>query len=375
MAKPILFVSAVREWGGSEVLWADTASLMADRGHAIKIATRYRDKIIQKLGAKGAAYIDISEPVSLVQKAFTKLRLKKHSFVQAVKTEPPALVVISQGSNVAAGFYMGVCRKYKVPYVTVTQLVTNILWAFNDDNTLNQLREGYAASECNFFISQDNVDLHNLMIGDEHPNSKLILNPLTVRSVPADEFPPLINGNYQVALVGRLEAFHKGHDLLLQVVSQPKWKERNIQFNLYGKGPHLELLNRLVKRLDARNVFFKGFAEDITKVWKENHLLILPSRMEGQALALNEAMWCNRPSVVTDVGSAKELIADGQTGFIADNPTIQDVDRALERAWLQRNDWEQLGKNAGRKIREVYQHDPLDAFAKELENILKKNSA
>jgi glycosyltransferase involved in cell wall biosynthesis len=118
------------------------------------------------------------------------------------------------------------------------------------------------------------------------------------------------------------------------------------------------------------NVCFKGHVANVAEIWKENQLLILPSRMEGQSLALIEAMWCCRGSVVTDVGGAKELLTDGENGFIAASATYAALDQTLERAWQLRDSWDQIGKNAGEKIREKYKAQPIPYFATELKNVI-----
>lgn len=119
---------------------------------------------------------------------------------------------------------------------------------------------------------------------------------------------------------------------------------------------------------------FKGYVQDVAHIWKANHFLLLPSRIEGQSLALIEAMWCSRGAVVTDVGGARELITDGETGFMAAFPNVLHIDAALEKAWSRREEWEKIGKNAGRKIREVYQEHPVAAFTQELETIFNKTT-
>ncbi len=372
-SKSILFVSTVREWGGSEILWAETAVSLADKGYNIIFAIRYNGSIVDKLKSRGASGINIGQ-VSNIERVLRKIKLKRHPFLHALLKKKPQLVVISQGSNVDARYYMTVCRQQGVPYVTVAQLVANILWAFIDDETLNELRAGYAKAQLNYFVSQANLDLHNLMIGDQHSNAKIILNSFSAPIEVPEEYPSLVNGHYQIALVGRFEMFHKGHDLLLQLLGQRKWKDRPVSFNLYGAGPHRQLIERLLIIYDIKNVFFKGYVPSIAEVWKNNHLLILPSRMEGQSLALLEAMWFYRGAVVTDVGGARDLVTEGENGFIAAFPTVLHIDAALEKAWSQREQWEMIGKNAGKKVREVYQEHPVAAFTKELETVFNKTT-
>jgi glycosyltransferase involved in cell wall biosynthesis len=50
--------------------------------------------------------------------------------------------------------------------------------------------------------------------------------------------------------------------------------------------------------------------------------------------------------VVTDVGGNAEWIKDGQTGFVAEAPTTRSFGMALERAWLEQANWQEMGIRA-----------------------------
>src|SRR5690606_28954690 len=93
-------------------------------------------------------------------------------------------------------------------------------------------------------------------------------------------------------------------------------------------------------------------------VWAVNHLLLMPSLMEGMPLAVVEAMLCARPCVATDVGGHKEWITEGQEGFIADGAATDAISSALERAWQARSQWEAMGLAAHRKALSLYDPQP-----------------
>ena len=94
-----------------------------------------------------------------------------------------------------------------------------------------------------------------------------------------------------------------------------------------------------------------GFSNNIEEVWREHHALVLPSRFEGNALAMIEAMLCGRMPIVTDVGRVTELVDDNRSGFIAPAATAELIDDALERAWQRRHEWQQMGAIAAADIR------------------------
>ena len=134
----------------------------------------------------------------------------------------------------------------------------------------------------------------------------------------------------RLACVGRLEAGHKGQDILFEILARPTWLARRWHLNLYGDGPNKHGLMRLSDRLGLNDrVTFAGHVSAIEEVWSANHALIMPSRHEGLPLTIVEAMLCGRPVVATNVGGIKELIDDGVTGFLADAPTTDSVQNCV----------------------------------------------
>ena len=114
------------------------------------------------------------------------------------------------------------------------------------------------------------------------------------------------------------------------------------------EGDNRGSLERLAQRLGlADRVVFEGHVAGVEKIWSLNHVLVMPSRIEGLPLAIIEAMLCGRPVVATDVAGAE--VVDGVTGFLAEAATVGSVGNALERFWPARR----LGK-LGRQPRRRY---------------------
>ena len=116
-----------------------------------------------------------------------------------------------------------------------------------------------------------------------------------------------------------------------------------------------------------------GFKEKVEDIWAENHALLLPSRYEGAPLVVIEAMLCNRVSISTDIGRNRELIDEGETGFIADGAISRLLDETLEKAWSEREKWQDMGKLAGQHIRQRYPQDPIREFADRIKSIVPKS--
>jgi len=217
-----------------------------------------------------------------------------------------------------------------------------------------------------YFVSRRNLQLFETQIGEPLPGATVVRNPFGVSYDAAPQWPD-DTATLRLACVGRLDPKAKGQDLILEVLSSAKWRQRSIAVTFFGSGPYEDNLRRLVawRHLES-SVKWGGHVSDIEAVWKAHHALLLPSRFEGLPLALVEAMLCGRFGIVTDVAGNTEVVADNVNGFVAAWPTAKALDEAMERAWERRTEWEGIGRMAARSIREQVPRDPAAVFAEKL---------
>ncbi len=104
-------------------------------------------------------------------------------------------------------------------------------------------------------------------------------------------------------------------DVLIKAFQQLKGGEYRLL--LYGNGEQEPELKKLSES-DTRIIFqpFKNQSE-MPMVYRVGDVFLLPSKSETWGLAVNEAMACGRPAIVSDqCGCASELIVQGQTGYV-----------------------------------------------------------
>ncbi len=190
-------------------------------------------------------------------------------------------------------------------------------------------------------------------------------NPFLVSGNPLP-WPANEDRSIKLACVARLETGEKGQDILLHVLARQRWRNRNLSVSFFGAGQNGEALRDLARRLALKNVDFPGFVSDVESIWKTNHALVLPSRTEGLPLALIEAMMCGRFGIVTNEGGTSEVVEEGRTGFIASAAKVDELDHAMERAWVVREEWESIGKAAGKAVRTMVPLNPVASFTAKL---------
>jgi glycosyltransferase involved in cell wall biosynthesis len=284
----------------------------------------------------------------------------------------PALVVFSDGAPFPPVQLLELCVARRLPFVTIGQ--TNWLGWWPTDDVAERYRVALASALRCFFVSEGNRQLAEMQIGAELANAEVVRNPFNIPFDASPFWPPLgRNGEVRFACVGRLHPESKGQDILFRVLAAPPWKDRQWQLYLYGEGSWRKGLERLAQRLElSGRIVFAGFTP-VEEIWAANHVLVMPSRIEGLPLAIVEAMLCARPVIATDVAGHAEIIEDGVTGFLADGPIPASVGAALERFWARRGEGEQIGKAGAARIRQLIPPDPIRVFSEKLKHLASLN--
>ena len=374
--KKIAFVSAMSgcPWGGCEVLWSETALRLAQEGHAVAASVQGWSPRPKQWSALSRAGVEIDE------RLFTRIRLRsraaralfqpllriasQRAFTRWVARQKADLTCISSGWIIDDLGLMNLCLRSGRPYAVIVHANAEQWWP--PDKHAPLLIDIYRSARRVFFVSERNRRLLETQLGIELAHAEVVRNPCNVRRNASPAWPAE-NGSVRLACVGRLEPEAKGQDLLLQVLASEPWCSRPVSVSFFGKGDCEEGLRRLADRLGlGERVRFCGQSDDVESIWATHHALVLPSRYEGLPLTVVEAMLCGRPVIVTNVAGNNEVVQADVTGFLAEAPTVEHLNSAMERAWNQRHQWEAMGQAAARAIRELMPADPAGDFARKL---------
>ncbi len=117
-----------------------------------------------------------------------------------------------------------------------------------------------------------------------------------------------------VAFVARMTAV-KRPDRFAEVARLVARVHPETHFAIAGEGGLLDDLREQCAPLGER-VHFLGWQADVGVVYSAADAVALTSDNEGMPVSLIEAAMCERPVVTTDVGSASEVVAHDETGFV-----------------------------------------------------------
>lgn len=115
-----------------------------------------------------------------------------------------------------------------------------------------------------------------------------------------------------VAFVARLTQV-KRPLRFVEVVRLVSAERPDVRFVVAGEGP---LADELLAAASGLPIDLLGWRPDVERVYAASDVVILTSDNEGMPVSLIEAGLCGRAAVTTDVGSAREVVADGVTGRV-----------------------------------------------------------
>lgn len=373
----IVFCSTLcaASWGGSEELWSRTAAAVLKKGHDVFVSYPYRDQLPKQLDSiceLGARPTICAEPARHRQSprwSFHK-RHRKPSSPRAPREElaawlrqaKPDLMLISLSWHLDDLSMTQICRDQGIPYCLLIQAASTNM--FLDGHRWDAHRAAFSGAARCFFVSEQNRDLMEANLGLDLSQSAIVDNPFCV---DPDAVPhwPASEDPLRLACVGRIDFQSKAQDILLQTLRRPRWRDRRLEVTLFGNDfGNVRQVNALIELYGLeRQVKLGGHVGDISQVWRHHHALVLPSRSEGNALAMIEAMICGRVPIVTNVGRVATLVDDNVSGFIAGAATVDLLDDALERAWQRRRKWRKIGAAAATSIRQRHSLRPAEDFA------------
>jgi L-malate glycosyltransferase len=120
-----------------------------------------------------------------------------------------------------------------------------------------------------------------------------------------------------ISIVANLRNPVKDHPMFLRAAARVRAAVPDAGFAIAGEGELMESLLELAAELGIKDdVFFLGRCDNVADLLFASDIGVLSSKAEGFANAILEYMAAGLPVVATDVGGAREAIAEGETGYL-----------------------------------------------------------
>ena len=120
-----------------------------------------------------------------------------------------------------------------------------------------------------------------------------------------------------MSIVANLRNPVKDHPMFLRAAARVRAAVPDAGFAIAGEGELMESLRKLAADLGIKDdVFFLGRCDNVADLLFASDIGVLSSKAEGFANAILEYMAAGLPVIATDVGGAREAIAEGETGYL-----------------------------------------------------------
>jgi glycosyltransferase involved in cell wall biosynthesis len=216
-----------------------------------------------------------------------------------------------------------------------------------------------------YFNSRWTKKMAEEQIGTQIQNSRFFQYPVRFafdRPLPWPENPVV-----RIGMVNRIDIQHKGLDLAVEAVATLKREGLRLELTIVGRGEDDGRLRELIRQSGVEaEVKVEPYTEDLTAFWADKDLFLLPSRYEGLAVAMVEAMGFGRPVIRTPFGGTEEWMEEGVNGWVCPQANAGALAQTLRRAIQQREDWKEMGKRAHDKVKKELDSRPGRVFLESL---------
>ncbi len=224
-------------------------------------------------------------------------------------------------------------------------------------------------------ISPDKIHtIPNGLILDEHDMRKENAPQLS-----RSEFG-LLDSDYVFLNVASYN-LHKGHYLMADAMKRLITKRTDIKILCIGNvifPPHVDGFLAYLREMGLEKyILLPGYFPNVESFYPIVDAFLLPSFIEGWSIAMNEAMYYEKPMILTDTGAAAQVIEGNDIGILVPNEygdtvsldselldrlayetrnfkTSVDLSDAIESMANNREFWREAGKLGRQKILERY---------------------
>lgn len=123
-----------------------------------------------------------------------------------------------------------------------------------------------------------------------------------------------------VSIVANLHNPIKNYPMFLRAAARVRQEVPEAAFVIAGEGALMNELRGFARELGLENhAFFIGRCERVAELLFASDVCVLSSKGEGFSRSILEYMGAGRPVVATDVGGAREVIVEGETGYLVES--------------------------------------------------------
>lgn len=278
-----------------------------------------------------------------------KLMLQYWKITKQIK--PDIILTYTIKPNIYGGM---VARIRKIPNICT---ITGVGTAFQKDNFVRKFlvklyQIALKNAKCVFFQNASNQELFTklqIVAGKTKivPGSGVNLQENCFEKYPEKK-------GLKFIFVGRIMK-EKGIYEFLEMAKYIKSQNENVVFKVYGDSEEEEAKNLLDQYAQEKIVEYVGYQNEMHKAFQEASCLIVPSYHEGTSNVMLEAAATGRPIIASNIPGCKEIINQGETGFVFEVKNIADLTQKVQ-CFIDLSEQEkiQMGQKARKKVEQEF---------------------
>ncbi|MEZ9259980.1 glycosyltransferase [Vibrio splendidus] len=322
--KNIIIYSETSVIGGHEIMTVSLARYLIQLGCKVHFivpsnSEKYISYITEHLGelcALSTIKNDVTGYPLLSLINFFDLNKRSEELEKLVLDISPDLIVVSQGNIEMSLLGIKIAKRLSIPYYSYLAYTDYFsetgakLGKLRD--SINNLIYKYIAK----FILVDDIYKSDLMFRYALDDLYVVENKLeNLKFKKSENSVYNSNKSKNITLLGRLYTKQKGQDVAIYAIKKlvDTYHYTNFKLNIVGTGPDEQFLKKLVLDLDiSSHVTFTDWCSDVSHVYDNSDIILLPSNYEGFCLVLLESVYLNKRIVASNINVFRSFLLDEQ---------------------------------------------------------------
>ncbi|MDQ2856651.1 MAG: glycosyltransferase, partial [Acidobacteriota bacterium] len=193
-------------------------------------------------------------------------------------------------------------RLQRMAYSLAHQIVAN-----SESVRAELIRQGIPASKTS--VVYNGIDMSRVTTGASISREE----SFTRLGLP----PSLAGSRSYVTIVANMRHEVKDYPMFLRAAQRVREAVPNAAFLLAGEGELMPSIKDLARELGLEScTYFLGRCEELANLLSISDVCVLSSQAEGFSNSILEYMAAGRAVVATEVGGAREVIVEGETGYL-----------------------------------------------------------
>ena len=231
--------------------------------------------------------------------------------------------------------------------------------------------ERYAAGRCHALVSVADAMTDLAVSAGVAPREKFItiysgmeVEPFLRADEHRDATRQRLGYRKEHVVVGKVaRLFHlKGHEFVVRAAQQAMAQQPNLRFLLVGDGILSPQIRRQVSEAGLDEYFrFTGLVppEEIPDMLGAMDIVVHASLREGLARVLPQALIAGKPVVSYDIDGAREVVINGETGFLLPPKSIDEISASICRLAADPNMRARLAQCGRERFTEQFRHEHM----------------